>query len=636
MYVRFVASLGANFVYRNLEVDGDDPGIFDLLFEKLKSAIGNYADLKTLTRDQTEFNEKMANDDLWDESDSATRAQEFISLQMEHTKMFLSRNVDVKVFSADKGGRVVITDTRIYHAKMIDHLKCNVAKGIYRELKGFDFEYIRHVCESKYERVRNEVNVWLEKDSRIFLENTRTCLNREPFIISRIYGLLKIHKTGYPIRPIVSATGCMAQPLSKWMLGKLNLIAVHIGKYQVHSSHELFKMINGKMLFSSKHILATWDFDNMFTNIPFQRTKEIIAKYYHLIQRMTSMPLETFLEALTFLVEETAFFTYGDTIYLQTEGLAMGNSLSQILAEITTSHFLNEALLPFDDGRISFVHKYVDDIITCADVGFLNVIQKQIETLHGMKLKLTMEDNANEVNYLDLKVGRCLDDGSICVRWIQKDYSSKRIIDFHSYHPLKMKINVVKQYVKNALNLTSFKYRNVTINALRKTLRNSNYRNSFINRHMNQARREISQQRIHKVAKPSKRYVVCPYRPGIVNYFRRTLNRTGLKDVSIAPLIRRNNNRNVIFANLKDRRGLNNTKNSSFSIECMNCEFKSRIFAKHYDVERTFLMTIDDANSEIRKHCETRRHSISMKINPRNVTRYQNEFDCKIAKRCNF
>lgn len=89
----------------------------------------------------------------------------------------------------------------------------------------------------------------------------------------------------------------------------------------------------------------------MFTNIPFQKTKDIIRKYYHLIEKETSVPVDLFLKALTLLIEECAFFTFKDEIYLQMEGLAMGNSLGQILAEITTCFFLNEALSQYDDSE---------------------------------------------------------------------------------------------------------------------------------------------------------------------------------------------------------------------------------------------------------------------------------------------
>lgn len=70
------------------------------------------------------------------------------------------------------------------------------------------------------------------------------------------------------------------------------------------------------------------------------------------------MPVDEFLDALVLIVEECAFFSFENEIYLQTEGLSMGNSLSQVLAEITTSYFLNcsfiETRLFVNDQRMPF------------------------------------------------------------------------------------------------------------------------------------------------------------------------------------------------------------------------------------------------------------------------------------------
>lgn len=109
----------------------------------------------------------------------------------------------------------MITDAQEYEGRMMEHLTTNVNNGTYHCLKDLTFEYIRQICESKYKRIMENVNVFLEKDHLLDFKNLCTRLRPEPFIISRIYGLLKIHKDGYPMRPIISATDCMAKSLSK-------------------------------------------------------------------------------------------------------------------------------------------------------------------------------------------------------------------------------------------------------------------------------------------------------------------------------------------------------------------------------------------------------------------------------------
>lgn len=78
------------------------------------------------------------------------------------------------------------------------------------------------------------------------------------------------HKNKDPIRYIVSSVDCMAKSLSNWLLLMLAVIAGSIGKHQVKSACELFDKIEGQLLNSKDNILVTWDFNYMFTNIPFQ------------------------------------------------------------------------------------------------------------------------------------------------------------------------------------------------------------------------------------------------------------------------------------------------------------------------------------------------------------------------------
>lgn len=290
----------------------------------------------------------------------------------EKTLLFLRMNRNVIITSADKGGRAVITERLTYELKMAEHLDDSVKKGVYRRLNNVSFNVIRKLCETKYELVRIEVNDVFAVDVSRNYECCSGQLTFDPFVVSKIYGGLKIHKEGYPIRPIVSAVNCMGKPLSKWLLEKLKIIATHVNKNQIRSSGELIEKVSNLRLKDSNHKLVTWDFNSMFTNIPFEKTKYVIEKYYYLIQGQTTMSCELFLKCLSFVIEDTAFFTYKDEIFLQMSGLAMGNSLSQILAEITTSYYLFEALSKFNCGEITFCYKYVDDLLAALDERYIH------------------------------------------------------------------------------------------------------------------------------------------------------------------------------------------------------------------------------------------------------------------------
>lgn len=99
-----------------------------------------------------------------------------------------------------------------------------------------------------------------------------------------MYGCFKEHKDNYPTRPIISAVDCVGKPLADWMLRMLDFIASRVCVHQVRSGEDLFEKISNVRMNDRDHVLITWDFDSMFTNIPLVKTKEIIRKYYHLIQ----------------------------------------------------------------------------------------------------------------------------------------------------------------------------------------------------------------------------------------------------------------------------------------------------------------------------------------------------------------
>lgn len=155
---------------------------------------------------------------------------------------------------------------------------------------------------------------------------------------------MKVHKENYPVRPIISAPDCWAKDLSLWILKKLELISVLFDDFKVKNSEGFVRLISNKNLKAQDHRLSSWDFDSMFTNIPFPFVKRIIVDYYDEISKETSVPVELFVEAVSFLIEFSCYFLFDGEIYRQTKGLTMGNILSQILADIATNYATKRAV----------------------------------------------------------------------------------------------------------------------------------------------------------------------------------------------------------------------------------------------------------------------------------------------------
>uniref|UniRef100_A0A6P7GXT9 Uncharacterized protein LOC114347800 n=1 Tax=Diabrotica virgifera virgifera TaxID=50390 RepID=A0A6P7GXT9_DIAVI len=90
-----------------------------------------------------------------------------------------------------------------------------------------------------------------------------------------------------------------------------------------------------------------------------------------------------------------------------------------------------------------FLYQYVDDLITAVP---RNEAQSTLDIFNSYNTHLQFtveeEDSDSSVPFLDTRVVRT-DNNIICLDWYRKDTNSGRFIPFHSYHPMKQKINTV-------------------------------------------------------------------------------------------------------------------------------------------------------------------------------------------------
>lgn len=88
------------------------------------------------------------------------------------------------------------------------------------------------------------------------------------------------------------------------------------------------------------------------------------------------MPVDVFSECIAFFAEHSTYFLYNSVIYRQSKGLAMGQILTQVLAEIVTSKSIIDAGKKFKDEDISCLGKYVDDILAILDNNIVERLEK--------------------------------------------------------------------------------------------------------------------------------------------------------------------------------------------------------------------------------------------------------------------
>ena len=94
----------------------------------------------------------------------------------------------------------------------------------------------------------------------------------------RLYGLPKIHKEGFPLRPIVSNTGAPTYQLSKYLAGILSQLTGNSAHHVKNAFH--FVRILESLRVQPEDLLVSFDVVSLFTNVPIVDSLEILSHHF--------------------------------------------------------------------------------------------------------------------------------------------------------------------------------------------------------------------------------------------------------------------------------------------------------------------------------------------------------------------
>lgn len=589
VYVKFIASLGRNFNYFQA-VDRDAAVNIRISMDKIIDRCDNFEDAFVLRHEFRSIERSVADHTI---SDHPTEAQEYIwNLAVLTRKYMKGDGKNIIIVQADKGGKTVIMDRIEYERKAREHIEGNIALGNYARIEQDFLTEIRPAIESRYQKIIAEVSPFLIADGTI-----REPLRAESFLLPLFYGCPKIHKPMVPLRPIISSCNMIGDVLSNWLLSKLNVIAQHLGTYSVNSACRVIDDLKSFKLEES-HVLCSLDYDAMFTNIDVDKAAAVIAEFYYLIEDETCVPCTTFLKCIRFYTKDSAYFSALNTLYVQCKGLAMGNRLSQSLAEIRSNYALLKSLSGYDASMISFLYKYVDDIFSAIHCDLLQEISDTIAADVGMNLSIELENGKKEVNFLDATFTRNLDN-SVSVRWFKKDCAAFQIMNYHSYHPRHMKLNVASNLIRSALARTSTVYMQVTEELLRKVLHNSSYPLPFVDELIG-LQHSLEEPRLLFEPKGTPVYISCPFYNPMTSRIKAVISERNLPvKIASSPFTK---NRRTIFSRIKDQRSVDSQKNSLFRVRCGTCAFNAEMISTDVDILRTTHRLTNTKGSKIYEH----------------------------------
>ena len=267
--------------------------------------------------------------------------------------------------------------------------------------------------------------------------------------IPTLKGVLKVHKDGTPIRPIVDYTQAPAYKLAKKLT---NILKTHIplpNAFNIQNSVQLMRDIS-EIPFVPELKLASLDISDMYSNIPTGELENII--YTLCKQQDTEDRLTLEILTITNTILTQNYFSFKGKTYLQKKGLAMGAPTYSILSEIYLQHLENTEIFNIlTNSGIEGYFRYVDDILLIynknhTDIGEI-VVSFNVLT---PSLNFTLEQEVdNKLNFLDITIIKTADRISFDI--YRKPTTTDVIIPNDSCHPQEHKMTAIR-YFLNRIN----------------------------------------------------------------------------------------------------------------------------------------------------------------------------------------
>ena len=347
----------------------------------------------------------------------------------------LRHDDSIVILPADKGNVTVVMNKDDYKEKMQEVLqegeyRIVVADPTARVEKSMNDE-LRHLFQS------GEIN-------KIGYDQLRTTHSVAP----QLYGLPKIHKENTPMRPIVS---CIGSPTYKVAKSLARIISPLTGKTSsfVRDSGDFVQKIQDFQM-SSDDRLVSFDVKSLFTKVPIEEALEVIGRRLESCDDPPDTTLSIpMIKRLLRICLTSTYFMWNDEYYEQTDGAAMGNPLSPIVANIYMEYF-EEMALQTTMVKPKMWLRYVDDtfVIWNGNMDELSVFHQHLNSLRP-SIQFTMEEESEgQLPFLDVLVKK--DDCRLITSVYRKKTHTDRYIHYTSDHHPRIKHGVIQCLMKRA------------------------------------------------------------------------------------------------------------------------------------------------------------------------------------------
>ena len=362
-------------------------------------------------------------------------------------------DTSIIVTKPDKGRGVVILDKGEYVQKMSTILA--------------DTSKFRLVCDSLDRpslqpgsihklmlQVEDKVNRLLEKMKKLGMISKE--LYSDLFVSGTVpgilYCLLKVHKLFVPLRPIFSACGTPTFRLAKYLVGILAPLTVDA--YTVQNSYQFADDIR-QIEVKEGMFMASFDVENLFTNIPVHETIDIcIDSLFRNCVTVAGIAKDLFRSLLEMSVLNS-YFIFDQKLFKQLDGVGMGLPLGPTFANaFLCYHEQNWLANCPSEFRPVYFRRYVDDcFMIFNDRSHVDRFLDYLNVQHP-KMKFTKETEANgAIPFLDVLVRRTATTFETSV-YRKKTFTGLGT-SFFSYIPMTIKRAIVKSAIFRSFRISS-------------------------------------------------------------------------------------------------------------------------------------------------------------------------------------
>ena len=159
-----------------------------------------------------------------------------------------------------------------------------------------------------------------------------------------MYVLPKAHKKGTQLRPALSMTGLSHHELGQWLASLLQPVLERFLSHCTSDSFTFAKIMQNLNI-DPNFFICSFDVPSLFTNVPLDETIKICSDaLYDNSHSQPFIPKDLFVELIKSATSSVEF-SFNNTMYKQTDGIAMRSPLGSTLANIFKNYLLKRGSL---------------------------------------------------------------------------------------------------------------------------------------------------------------------------------------------------------------------------------------------------------------------------------------------------